>query len=120
MASMIFFKFAWLRRRWAPSATRLVVTASDLVSRSATSADPDGPPRPPTNGGTPGPPGGPPGYDLSTGSWWSGSWLGRLSVEPNPSGRRENPRGTPLQRRVSGSEAQPVVIGDAEELDVLN
>lgn len=48
------------------------------------------------------------------------SVLGRLSVEPNPSGRRENPRGTPLQRRVSGSETQPVVIGDADDLEALN
>ena len=44
------------------------------------------------------------------------SVLGRVSVEPHPYGHRENPRGTPLQCRVSGSDGQPVVIGDVDDL----
>jgi hypothetical protein len=46
------------------------------------------------------------------------SVLGRVSVEPHPYGHRENPRGTPLQCRVSGSEAQPVMIGDVDDLSL--
>jgi hypothetical protein len=48
------------------------------------------------------------------------SVLGRVSVEPSPGGHRENPRGTPLQCRVSGSEAQPVVVGDDDDLEAVN
>jgi hypothetical protein len=41
--------------------------------------------------------------------------LGRVFVEPSPAGDRESPRGTPLRYRISGSAAQPVVVGDVDD-----